>query len=127
KPKLPPSTRTAPGADQPTPSFFRQETNPFPYFPPKMNAPFLRSGTMTKHCARDSRSCGMDLSGVPITSLNAAAEASNRLGTSDAAERIPAQAASTANNFSFMHVSFEGNQTHDRIRAGINFRARPRL
>src|SRR6185436_9073133 len=34
KPTLPPSMRTVPGADHPSPLLSRQDTYPFPYFPP---------------------------------------------------------------------------------------------
>ena len=88
KPTLPPSMRMAPGADQPTPSFLRQERKPLPYLPPTMNAPFFRSGTITIHCALLRRSCGIALSGVPITSLNDSAALCRRLGASEAAQTV---------------------------------------
>src|ERR1051325_4192012 len=60
--------RTVAGADQPEPLLFLQERYPFPYLPPTMKAPVLRLGTMTMQCAFSSRSCGIPLSGVAITS-----------------------------------------------------------
>ena len=104
-PKLPPSTRTAAGADQPTPSLLRQETNPLPYLAPTMNAPFFNPGTITMHCALFSRSCGIDLSGVPITSLNARAAAWSRVAASLSAPINAKPVPSTARSFQFK-VSF---------------------
>src|SRR6202521_1609120 len=101
-PTLPPSTRTAPGADQPTPPFLRQETKPLPYLAPMMKAPFLRSGTITMHSALFSRSWGMDFSGMSITSLSAPAALCRRLGASDAAESRVAPRANAAKSFLFI-------------------------
>src|ERR1700684_869865 len=101
--------RTEPGADQPTPSFLRHETKPLPYLPPTMKAPFFRSGMMTMHSALARRSCGIDLSGIPITSLNASAAVCRRLGASDAAEAVNGSrvAVSAANIFIFTVIFME--------------------
>src|SRR5580704_14712630 len=48
-PTLPPSTRIAAGADQPTPPGLQHSMNPLPYLAPTMKAPFLRPGTSTTH------------------------------------------------------------------------------
>src|SRR5271157_1978047 len=71
--------RTVAGADQPSPFWLRQERNPFPYLPPTRKAAVLRLGTMTMQCALSSRSCGIPLSGVAITSEKTAAASPNRL------------------------------------------------
>jgi hypothetical protein len=47
KPTLPPSMRTAPGADHPVPFLLRQDRNPFPYLAPTTNAAVLSAGTIT--------------------------------------------------------------------------------
>src|SRR6185503_7326116 len=121
KPKLPPSTRIEPGADQPTPPSRRQLTNPFPYLAPTMKAPFFRPGTMMMHWALPSRSCGIDLSGMPITSFRDSAAASRRSGAS-AADNNPAPSVTTA-----IHLSFIGfppssidSLLHDRTESQIN-------
>src|ERR1039458_3967387 len=74
--------RTVAGADQPEPLLFRQDRYPFPYLPPTMKAPLLRSGTITMQCARSSRSCGIPLSGAAITSEKTDAAAPSRLAGS---------------------------------------------
>src|SRR5664279_2423600 len=79
---LPPSMRTVAGADQPKPLLLRQDRYPFPYLPPTMNAPVLSEGTMTMQCAFSSRSCGIPLSGVAITSEKTDAASPNRLAGS---------------------------------------------
>ena len=71
--------RTVAGADQPWPLWFRQDKYPFPYFPPTMNAPVLRLGTMTMQWALSRRSCGIPLSGAAITSEKTAAASASRL------------------------------------------------
>src|SRR5262249_5460299 len=62
-PKLPPSILTPAGGLHPPP-FLRQEAKPRPYFPPTTNAPFLRLGTITTHCALSNRSRGIPFSGT---------------------------------------------------------------
>src|SRR5665811_933756 len=74
--------RTVAGADQPRPLLLRQDRYPFPYFPPTMNAPVLRLGTMTMQCAFPSRSCGIPLSGVAIISEKTDAASPSRLAGS---------------------------------------------
>ena len=68
KPTLPPSMRTVPGADQPGPVLFRQDTYPFPYLPPTRKAAVFSEGTMTMQWAFASMSFGMPLSGVAMIS-----------------------------------------------------------
>src|ERR1035437_4341258 len=74
--------RTVAGADQPSPLWFRQDRYPFPYLPPTMKPAVLRLGTMTMQCAFSSRSCGIPLSGVAITSEKTDAASPNRLAGS---------------------------------------------
>jgi hypothetical protein len=64
---LPPSTRMAPGAPQPTPAL-RHETNPRPYFAPMINAPFFIPGTTTTHSDLSRSGCGTPLSGACMIS-----------------------------------------------------------
>src|ERR1041385_4760089 len=71
--------RTVAGADQPEPLLFLHDRYPFPYLPPTMKAPVFRLGTMTMQCAFSSRSCGIPLSGVAITSEKTDAASPKRL------------------------------------------------
>src|SRR6185312_14319504 len=79
KPKLPPSIRTVPGADQPARLLLLQERYPFPYFPPKTKAPVLRPGTITMQCAFSRRSSGVQPSGAAIASERTSADSCRRL------------------------------------------------
>src|SRR5581483_11746269 len=106
KPKLPPSTRMEPGAVHPTPPERRQLTNPLPYLAPTMNAPFFRPGTITMHCARLRRSCGIDLSGMPMTSLKDSAAACNRSGASAADRKLAPRIAAAIKRIGLNFIRF---------------------
>src|SRR5437764_1010110 len=76
--------------------------NPLPYLAPNTNAAFFRSGTMTTHWARSSKSCGMDRSGIAITSLNAAVAASSRFEATEAAGKVLAHRARTISSLEYI-------------------------
>src|ERR1035441_8183139 len=70
--------RTAPGAPHPWPEAWRHVTKPLPYLAAITKPPFFKPGTRTMQWLLFSKSCGMDLSGVLMISLNSAAASFRR-------------------------------------------------
>src|SRR5579864_9707578 len=92
-----------PGADQPAPAL-RHSMKPLPYLAPTMKAPFFNPGTMTRHSAFESKSCGIPLSGVDMISVITSAAASNLAGASLAPYSSPALIAKKASCVTFIGV-----------------------
>ena len=119
KPKLPPSIRMAPGADQPIPFSPRHKMNPLPHFPPNMNAALLTLGAMMTHSALSSSFCGIALSSAPMISPNAVAAESSLWFTVSA---LSAQAPRTSPNSTFFRILtiflFALIRVHSRLDSG---------
>src|ERR1035438_4270973 len=119
--------RTVAGADQPSPFLLRQDRYPFPYLPPTMKAAVLRLGTITMQCALSSRSCGIPLSGVAITSENTDAASPSRFAgalstASNDVVNVKAKPATIANLIFMPLLSREVVATYLLVHGGHHLR-----